>query len=182
MQTRSFQSLDTWTQPLGKLGWHSKRGVVSCLPLWSMLHLLLSLILLNINIGFLPPWTDLRGVGYSGNIWVLGTLFHIHRFNKDMYAKMRAKKDEPLSNIGRKRRCVSPEMVLLLFQSPLLPPSSLVWKRRGQLHLRPRLKNFQLLSPKDHVCLRGRRKRLTPVRPLFGVTRGWQWTGLMGLW
>ena len=24
------------------------------------------------------------------------------KFNKDMYAKMRAKKDEPLSNIGKK--------------------------------------------------------------------------------
>ena len=29
------------------------------------------------------------------------------KFNKDMYAKMRSKKDEPLSNIGKKTICVT---------------------------------------------------------------------------
>ena len=29
------------------------------------------------------------------------------KFNKDMYAKMRAKKDEPLSNIGKKAVCIT---------------------------------------------------------------------------
>ena len=29
------------------------------------------------------------------------------KFNKDMYAKMRSKKDEPLSSIGKKRVCVT---------------------------------------------------------------------------
>ena len=29
------------------------------------------------------------------------------KFNKDMYAKMRSKKDEPLSNIGKKTVCVT---------------------------------------------------------------------------
>ena len=29
------------------------------------------------------------------------------KFNKDMYAKMRAKKDEPLSNIGKKMVCIT---------------------------------------------------------------------------
>ena len=29
------------------------------------------------------------------------------RFNKDMYAKMRSKKDEPLANIGKKGVCVT---------------------------------------------------------------------------
>ena len=28
------------------------------------------------------------------------------RFNKDMYAKMRSKKDEPLPNIGKKGVCI----------------------------------------------------------------------------
>ena len=31
------------------------------------------------------------------------------KFNKDMYAKMRSKKDEPLSNIGKKTVCVTRE-------------------------------------------------------------------------
>ena len=29
------------------------------------------------------------------------------KFNKDMYAKMRSKKDEPLSNLGKKAVCVT---------------------------------------------------------------------------
>ena len=29
------------------------------------------------------------------------------KFNKDMYVKMRSKKDEPLSSIGKKRECVT---------------------------------------------------------------------------
>ena len=29
------------------------------------------------------------------------------KFNKDMYAKMRSKKDKPLSNIGKKGMCVT---------------------------------------------------------------------------
>ena len=40
------------------------------------------------------------------NIHIFLTLFPLAemttKFNKDMYAKMRAKKDEPLSNIGKK--------------------------------------------------------------------------------
>ena len=48
---------------------------------------------------------------YFFNIHFFSTLFPlaemITKFNKDMYAKMRAKKDEPLSNIGKKMVCIT---------------------------------------------------------------------------
>ena len=41
------------------------------------------------------------------------------KFNKDMYAKMRAKKDEPLSNIGKKMVCITGR------GSPAVPATSI---------------------------------------------------------
>ena len=39
------------------------------------------------------------------------------RFNKDMYAKMRSKKDEPLANIGKK-------VVRVTGKGPFVPPAT----------------------------------------------------------
>ena len=41
------------------------------------------------------------------------------KFNKDMYTKMRAKKDEPLSNIGKKTMCITGR------GSPAIPATSI---------------------------------------------------------
>ena len=41
------------------------------------------------------------------------------KFNKDMYAKMRVKKDEPLSNIGKKTVCITGR------GSPAVPATSI---------------------------------------------------------
>ena len=41
------------------------------------------------------------------------------KFNKDMYAKMKAKKDEPLSNIGKKMVCITGR------GSPAVPATSI---------------------------------------------------------
>ena len=45
------------------------------------------------------------------------------RFNKDMYAKMRSKKDEPLSNIGKKVVCVMGKGLSIL---PAIDPTPII--------------------------------------------------------
>ena len=45
------------------------------------------------------------------------------KFNKDMYAKMRSKKDEPLSSIGKKGVCVmgkGPSVTPVTFVTPII--------------------------------------------------------------
>ena len=43
------------------------------------------------------------------------------RFNKDMYAKMRSKKDEPLANIGKKGVCITRKGLSILPSADATP-------------------------------------------------------------
>ena len=47
------------------------------------------------------------------------------KFNKDMYARMRGKKEEPLSTIGTKSVCITDRGVLILSALPSSPTSAL---------------------------------------------------------
>ena len=47
------------------------------------------------------------------------------KFNKDMYARMRSKKDEPLSALGTKSVCITDRGVLILAVLPFSPTSAL---------------------------------------------------------
>ena len=77
------------------------------------------------------------------------------KFNKDMYAKMRAKKDELLSNIGKKAVRITGR------GSPAVPVTSITLvMSRAQTRTR---------------------RRLILARQPSGVTRDWPWTRLMGL-
>ena len=98
----------------------------------------------------------------------------------DEYAKMRAKKDEPLSNIGKKAVRITGRGF------PVVPvtsitPSFLGRRQRGRRLLRPPLKSFRPLPPSDFVCPRRTRRRLILACPPSEVMRDWPWTGLMGL-
>ena len=46
------------------------------------------------------------------------------KFNKDMYARMRGKKEEPLSTIGTKSVCITDRGVLILSALPSSPTSA----------------------------------------------------------
>ena len=102
------------------------------------------------------------------------------KFNNDMYAKMRAKKDEPLSNIGKKMMRITGR------GSPAVPATSITLVASGAETTRTAspstsIEELPTLVSKDLVCLQRRKRRLIPVYPPSGVTRGWRWTGLMGL-
>ena len=73
------------------------------------------------------------------------------KFNKDMYAKMRSKKDEPLSNIGKKMVCVTrkgPFVIPVASVNPVVPdvettrtasPSTSIEELPTPAYKRPRL-------------------------------------------
>ena len=103
------------------------------------------------------------------------------KFNKDMYAKMRSKKYEPLSNIGKKWVCVTGR-VLQWLQSRLPLPSSLLLRRWGQPLLLPLLKRSQLLPRRGCACQAGKERRLILIRPPCEATRASLWTKRMGSW
>ena len=75
------------------------------------------------------------------------------KFNKDMYAKMRSKKDEPLSNIGKKTVCVTrkgPFVIPVASVNLVVPgaettrttsPSTSVEELPTPTYKRPRLSN-----------------------------------------
>ena len=46
------------------------------------------------------------------------------KFNKDMYARMRSKKDEPLSALGTKSVCITDRGILILAVLPFSPTSA----------------------------------------------------------
>ena len=102
------------------------------------------------------------------------------KFNKDMYTKMRAKKGEPLSNIGKKTVRVTERGSSGVPVTSITPvvsgaettrttsPSTSVEELPTPVSKRPRLYERE-------------KEKADPVRPQFGATRGWHWTGLMGL-
>ena len=102
------------------------------------------------------------------------------KFNKNMYAKMRAKKDEPLSNIGKKTVRITGRgspAVLATSTTPVAfgaettstaSPSTSIEELPTPASKRPHL------SSKE-------KERLIPIRLPSGVTRGLLWTGLTGL-
>ena len=102
------------------------------------------------------------------------------KFNKDMYTKMRAKKDEPLSNIGKKTVRITGRgspAVLATSTTPVAfgaettstaSPSTSIEELPTPASKRPHL------SSKE-------KERLIPIRLPSGVTRGLLWTGLTGL-
>ena len=101
------------------------------------------------------------------------------KFKKDMYAKMRLKKDEPLSNIGKKMVRVTgkgPSIIPTASITPVISgaettrmasPSTSVEELPTPASKRPRMSNM-------------RRKRSILARPLSGMTRDWRWTRLTG--
>ena len=102
------------------------------------------------------------------------------KFNKAMYAKMRAKKDEPLSNIRKKTVRITGR------GSPTVPATSITPVTSGAETTRtasPSTSIEEVPTPasKRPRCLRRKRRRLIPVRLPSGVTRDWPWTRLTGL-
>ena len=103
------------------------------------------------------------------------------KFNKDLYAKMRTKKDEPLSSLGKRTVRIIGKPPWLLHRPPSLP-LSLVLRRWGRLLQPLRLKRSLLLPPKDLGWpTKGRRKPIL-VRLAFGMTRVWRWKRCTGSW
>ena len=99
------------------------------------------------------------------------------RFNKDMYAKMRSKKDEPLANIGKKGVCVTGKGPSVLPSADATPIVSGVESVRVAS---PTTLVEEIPTPsskRQRVSLR-RRRRGKWVRP-FGMTRVWPWSGHM---
>ena len=101
------------------------------------------------------------------------------KFNKDMYAKMRSKKDEPLSNIGKKTVCVTGKgpsvnpdtsvtpVVFSVETARKASPSTSIEELPTPASKRPRMSDM-------------RRKWSILARPLSGITRDWRWTRLTG--
>ena len=97
------------------------------------------------------------------------------KFNKDMYAKMRSKKDEPLSNIGKKGVRITGK------GPPVLPSVDATPIISG-------VESLQVASPatsveeipprlqKGSVCQLKRRRRRRWVRP-SRTMRVWPWSG-----
>ena len=100
------------------------------------------------------------------------------KFNLDMYAKMRSKKNEPPSNLGKRTMCITGKGPLLLQLPPLLQLSP-VLRRQGK-PLRPLpLWRSLLLSLKGHTWQTKGRRRLIPVRSVSGMMLNLWWKGHM---
>ena len=98
------------------------------------------------------------------------------KFNKDMYAKMRSKKDELLSNIGKKGVCVTGK------GSPATPVVSLTPVISGAetvrtISLAISVEDIPTPSSKRQRISARRRRRLFIIRPLYGEIKVWLWTG-----
>ena len=90
---------------------------------------------------------------------------------------MRSKKDEPLSNIGKKTVCVTrkgPFVIPVASVNPVVPGAETTRTASPSTSIE------ELLLPpiRGRDCLIGRRKRSILARPLSGMMRDWQWTGL----
>ena len=102
------------------------------------------------------------------------------KFNKDMYAKVKAKKDEPLLNIGKTTVRITGR------GSPAVPTTSITPVTSGAEMMRtasPSTSIEELLTPaskRPHLSSK-EKERLIPIRLPSGVTRGLLWTGLTGL-
>ena len=102
------------------------------------------------------------------------------KFNKDIYVKMRSKKDEPLSNIGKKTVHVTgkdPSVTPTVFVNPIVSVTETT-KTASPATL---LKRSLLQAPKGRAYLvrKRRRRRLIVDHLLNGMTRDWRWIGLM---
>ena len=98
------------------------------------------------------------------------------KFNKDMYAKMRSKKDEPLSSIGKKGVRVTgkgPSTTLVVSVTPVI--SGAEFMRRPPQPFR--LKRFPLLRRRGSAYQARRRRRRILIRPLYREIKVWLWTG-----
>ena len=98
------------------------------------------------------------------------------KFNKGIYAKMRSKKDKPLSNIGKKGVRVTGKGLSV---TPVAFATTIVFGvetvRTASQPLQ--LKRFLLLLQKGHAYRSRRRKRLILARLPSGTTKDWQWKG-----
>ena len=105
------------------------------------------------------------------------------RFNKNMYAKMRSKKDEPLANIGKKGVRITGMGPSVLPAANATPIVSGVENVRAAS---PATSGEEIppLPQKGNKCQlkrrRRRRRRGKWVRP-SGMTRVWPWSGHMTL-
>ena len=105
------------------------------------------------------------------------------RFNKDMYAKMRSKKDEPLASIGKKGVRITGKSSSVLPSADATPIVSGVENVRAAS---PATSGEEIppLPQKGNKCQlkrrRRRRRRRKWARP-SGMTRVWPWSGHMML-
>ena len=98
------------------------------------------------------------------------------KFNKDMYAKMRSKKDEPLSSIGKKGVRVTgkgPSTTPVVSVTPVI--SGAEFMRTTS----PAVLVEEISTPsskRQRIQTRRRRRRIL-IRPLYGEIKVWLWTG-----
>ena len=101
------------------------------------------------------------------------------KFNKDMYAKMRSKKDEPLSSIGKKGVRVTgkgPSVTPVTSATPIV--SAVETVRTAS----PATSVEEIPLPPRRGCVRQARRgrRMILIRPPCGATGVWLWTECMG--
>ena len=96
-----------------------------------------------------------------------------NKFNKDMYAKMRSKKDEPLSSIGKKGVRVTGKGPLV---TPVTSATPIVYAVVTVRTASPAtsVEKIPTLSSK-RLRVSGREREKS-----YGATGAWLWTGRMG--
>ena len=85
-----------------------------------------------------------------------------------MYAKMRSKKDEPLSNLKKRTMHV-------VRKGPLVTPAVPGTKTMRTASPAISVEEIVLPSQRNHAWPSKERRRLIPVRPMFGTMLGSQW-------
>ena len=92
------------------------------------------------------------------------------RFNKDMYAKMRSKKDEPLANIGKKGVRITGKGLSVL---PSVDATPIVSGVESLLVASPATSVKEIPTPSSKRQIRRRREWVRQS----GTTRVWPWSG-----
>ena len=95
------------------------------------------------------------------------------KFNKDMYAKMRSRKDEPLSSIGKKGVRVTGKGPLV---TPVTSATPIVSTVETVRTVSPATLVEEIPTPSSkRLQVSGREREKS-----YGVTGAWLWTGRMG--
>ena len=95
------------------------------------------------------------------------------KFNKDMYVRMRSKKDEPLSALGTKSVLITDRGISILAALPSSPTSA----PARVASLTPSVEELPPHNKRLKVG-RSRRRRLTPSLLVSGMTPKSQWREL----